>query len=597
MIKKVIWIIISSLMIVALVVSSCGPATEMDEEGGGEGQGADVDSTQPQYGGVLNLIQPNEPGGFDPRVTMVHFTRTLPVTHDLLLTGDWTKGPAGTGETSWQIGFLGRTDLFAGELAESWELVGDDTLLYHVRQGVKWQNKAPLFGSAGEVTAEDVAWNIDVDWNTPGMNLDIFFKKEDHPISVKAIDKYTVEVKFPPHAMAQNVMETSCRIFMLPPKITEEYGDQSDWKNSTGTGPYMLEDYVVGSSITYKKNQDYWGIDPVGPGKGNKLPYMDGIVELIVPDASTQLAALRTGKIDCTRGLTITWENGEQMLKQVPQMKYVTTPANTEVPTGRVDKPELPFHDLRVRQALNLAVNQQEILDGYYKGNGFLMGYPFFPIKEHEPFYTPLEQMPSQPTAPGSECSVQELFTYNPDKAKRLLADAGYPNGFTTEIVCDATDADFLAMIREYLLDVGVDMQIKTMETGVFNSLTRARTHEQMIYSATHLWWGPWLMHEVRVDSSGDLSMWEDPKTLEVYDTINRNLGKDNQKWITALKNVVPFIVEESWGVWMPAYFNYIMWWPWLKNFHGETHVGYVQWYEFTRYSWIDQNLKTSMGY
>lgn len=594
MVKKFIWLIVSCLMVLSLVMASCGPATEEEEE---EGEGAITETEEPQYGGVLNLIQPNEPGGFDPRVTMIHFTRTLPVTHDFLLTGDWAKGPAGTGETSWQIGFLGRTELFAGELAESWELQGNDTLIFHVRKGVKWQNKSPMYDSLGEVTAEDVVWNIEKDWTTPGMNLDIFFKKEDHPTSFKALDKYTVEIKFPPHAMAQNVMETACRIPFLPPEITEKYGDQSDWKNSTGTGPYMLEDYTVGSSITYKKNPDYWGIDPVGPGKGNKLPYMDGVVELIIPDASTQLAALRTGKVDCTRGITVSWENGEQLLQQNPKMKHLETPAMTMVPCGRVDKPELPFHDLRVRQALNLAVNQQEILDGYYKGHGYLIGYPFFPVKEHAPFYTPPEQLPDKPISPDGAVGAKELFTYNPDKAKELLAEAGYPNGFKTEIVCNAPDADFLAMIREYFLKVGVDMEIKPMEASVFNSLTRARTHEQMIFSATHLWWGPWLMHEVRVDSSGDLSMWEDPKTLEVYDLINRNLGMNDKKWTDALKAVTPFILEESWGVWMPASFNYIMWWPWLKNYHGEIHVGYVQWYEFTRYSWLDTELKKSMGY
>jgi len=573
--KKIVWLVVSCLMVLSLVMASCGPAEE--EEEGVEGM---LSPEVPKYGGI-HITVGTEPSGFDPRVVMSHFTNTLPTTHELMLTGDWTKGPAGTGETDWQQGFLGRTDLFAGSLAERWELPDDETIIYYIRKGVKWQNKPPVNGR--EFTAEDAVWNIEMEWRTPGSNLDIFFKKEDHLISVRALDEYTVELKFPAHATAIHIMEDGCRILMLPPEITEEYGDQNDWRHSTGTGPYILTDYVPSSSITYARNPDYWGYDPIHPE--NQLPYLDGIKQLIIPDQSAQLASFRTGKVD---RLNASWENAEMLLEQCPELEYIRTYGMTSVLCGRVDKPELPFKDVRVRQALNLAVDQQEIVDDYYEGHALPMGWPFYPIKAHEPFYTPLEQMPEV---------VQELFEYHPDKAKDLLAEAGYTNGFKTEVACSSADADFLAMIREYLLKVNIDMEIKPLEPSIYFSVMRARTHEQMLYKWASMYWGPWLMHEVRADSADCASFYEHERTLAVYDTINTNLGRDNDKWIKALKDLVPFMLEESWGVFLPVPESYIMWWPWLQNYYGCIHVGYAEFGKYVFYAWMDEEMKTSMGY
>ena len=83
---------------------------------------------------------------------------------------------------------------------------------------------------------------------------------------------------------------------IYPPEVIEEHGDAKDWRTIVGTGPFMLTDYVLDSSITFKKNPDYWRNDPKYPE--NRIPYIDEMRMLIFPELATRMAALRTGKVD-----------------------------------------------------------------------------------------------------------------------------------------------------------------------------------------------------------------------------------------------------------------------------------------------------------
>lgn len=580
--SKVVWLVVSCLMALSLVMTSCGSDSEDEEEGGAIAEEESVTAMTPKYGGV-HVCLGTESTGFDPREVMVHFTRTLPVSHETLLMGDWAKGPAGTGETDWRLGYLGDTSLTTGCIAESWELPDDETLIYHIREGIKWHDKPPVNGR--EFTAQDAAWNIEMEWRTPGTNLDIFFKPEDHLTSVTALDDYTLELKFPAQATTIHIMENSHRVFMLPPEITEMYGNQQDWHHSTGTGPFILTDYIEGSRVDFSRNDDYWQYDPINTG--NKLPYLDGVRQLIIPDLSTQIASFRTGKLDTLPA--VTWEDHEILMRANPDLQYKTMYTRTFlIPAGRTDDPALPFYDVNVRRALNLAVDQQSLLEDFYQGHAVLMGWPYWPIKAHEPFYTPLDEMPA---------SVQELFTYNPEKAKQMLADAGYPDGFKTHIDCRAEDVDYLSILKEFLAVVDVDLEIRPLEAGNFLSVNRGRTHEQMTLSGNYMSWGPWLLHEVRSDSAGNISFWQDEQTDELYNIINTNLGRNNAKWMKAVKDLVPHMLDECWGIWVPAPEDNVMWWPWLQNFYGCTTLGYVESTKYMSYCWIDEDMKEDMGY
>ena len=104
-------------------------------------------------------------------------------------------------------------------------------------------------------------------------------------------------------------------------------------------------------------------------------------------------------------------------------------------------------------------------------------------------------------------------------------------------------------------------------------------------------------MPSVIKETLDDKSYYENPRTRAVFDEVNKYFGKDDAKWMKLLKDITPFILEESVGIWMPVPHEYRMWWPWLQNYRGEGPLGYDNQMAFTRYIWIDQTLKKSMGY
>ena len=550
----------------------------------------------PKYGGTFTFIY-GEPMGFDPKYTVEVNCNADHFVSNEMLEGDWSKGVMGTDETDWMLGWLGRIGIEKGSLAESWDIPDNETIIFHLRKGVHFHNKPPVNGR--EMNADDVVWSMKRSWESPGAWNYTTWAPENRPRSIKALDKYTVEVKNNPVVQGTLFFQIAEQTHIF----AKEVDDFRDWRNIVGTGPFILTDYVANSSLTYVRNPNFFEYDPFFPK--NRLPYVDVCKQLIISDQSTAMAALRTGKIDTTLGagaLSLTWEDKDALVRQRPDLKYQQINGASIILWGRMDKPELPFKDIRVRQAMNIAIDKREIVDEYYDGHADVLGVLFPPLPAWKYVYTPLEEMPSKPTTTGSlsgsQCSVQELFTYNPDKAKKVLAEAGYPNGFKTKIACSGDQAvDYLSMIREYYLKVGIDMEIQKLETGVFNSLSRGRTHEQMIMGTAVSTMSILLMVEARIEHSDDKSFCNFPESRAAYNELNKYVAKDDAAWQKIRKEDNKFFLETAAGVWLPLPHGYRMWWPWLKNYHGEGTLGYDNQMAISWYVWIDQELKKSMGY
>ncbi|MFC1921051.1 ABC transporter substrate-binding protein [Chloroflexota bacterium] len=597
MTKKILWLVISCMMALSLVMASCTSTTveeeeeeedivigeeEEEEEEEEEIQEGFLPPEQPKYGGVYTgMYTRGDPMGFDEAYAVHPNVTPCFLTNSELMTGAWEKGPVDENETSWLSGFVGRVGLETGALAESWELPDDETIIYHIRQGVYWQNKAPVNGR--EYTAEDAAYSINRNFDTSTSYLyGAYTRPGNNPVSITATDKYTVEVKCD---TALGLMVLVCGDFQWswPKEMIDLHGDMKDWKNSCGTGPFLLTDYVPGSALTYERNPNYFMKDPLHPQ--NQLPYLDGVKYLIISDRSTQHAALRTGKVDSMPSIAL--EDAELLLEQT-DLQYTESHVVRSI-AFRIDKPELPFADVKVRQAMALSIDRDELIEDLYGGKAVKYSYPYLPKPDYLPYYVPYDELTDL---------AKDAFRYDVDKAKALLDEAGYPDGFITSVITgDATTADFLAIIKEYFAVVGITMEINVMETGAFSSTSRGRKHEEGISRGSMMGAFPFRLLEWRIESFDNHAYFDSDIIRTAYDNINNAIGIDDSIVAGELKGLVPYMLEQFIQVWCPAYEVYHMWHPWVQNYHGEQNVGYFNPYHYLHYIWIDTDMKEQMGY
>jgi len=599
---SIIWAVVCGLMALSLAVAACGPAattsstststtkTTTSTSVGTTTTQTSVTSTQPPagtakptYGGELTLSLTSDTQNWDPGQLSDLRGFQISTQNEALMSGDWARGPAGSKETDWQYGCVGRASFSQGLLSEKWEIPDNQTLIFHIRPGIKWWNKAPANGR--EFTAADAAWNINNQWRPDfaSGNFNLFFLPSERLISANATDKYTLTLKVPANTQGTHFWEDGQRCYMMLPEL---WPKQSDWKQSLGTGPFMVTDYIPNSLMTLVRNPNYWQTDPVGPGKGNQLPYIDKLSFLVIPDASTRMAAFRTGKIDILSSLvyddfndltrTMKWKPGS-----------VQTFGAVNQPIGREDK-KLPFNDVRVRQAMNYAVDKVAIARDYYHGQADVMGWPYYPTPAFSDVYTPLSDMPQD---------VQDIVKGgNVAKAKALLTEAGYPNGFKTSIVTDTQSAnvDFLAIIKDQLAQVGIDMSIKPTDPAVLGGIQQNRTWDEMFYKASKQYFLPHYMFEMRPESQDCASFWDSTQTRAVFNTIQKTLAVDDQAWRAPLKAVTPYVLQQSFAIWMPVAYKFNVWQPWVQNYYGTTTMAAFQPYHSLEYSWIDSTIRKS---
>jgi peptide/nickel transport system substrate-binding protein len=286
-------------------------------------------------------------------------------------------------------------------LAESWEpLTGKAGFRFHLRKGVKFHSGRPF-------TAKDVKYTLDT-LLAPGSkgglaapylaNVvgadDVKSGKTTDLAGVTIVDDNTVDIAF----TKLDVLFPIYPIHFLDSGIVAEQG--ADWFNkvSAGTGPYKFKDWKRGVSVDLVANADYWG----------GAPKIDGVSFLIVPDGNTALAQYDAGELDfvdvdnASFRKVLKDDRYKDQLLQVPRVQVQYFGMNQSLYP--------PFKDIRVREAISKAIDRKGIIKGLYGGaafaaNGFVTA-----------------------GMPGYQEGLPEL-TYDPDGAKKLLADAGFPDG------------------------------------------------------------------------------------------------------------------------------------------------------------------------
>ncbi len=596
--KKIAWLVVGCLMVGTLALASCGSTvTEEEEEEVTEEEEEEAEGPEmvrdalgklvekPQYGGEFRPGVSASPWNFDDTLSHIWGAQTQHLTNETLVQGDWAKGPAGTDDASFLYALAPplHRDIAAPMLAESWEIVEPDTIIFHIRQGVHFALNPDLEDSrlvnGREMTVDDVVFSIERTWEVPTAYQHITYPWME---SVRAIGDWTVEVKAESGRLGM-VWEGINYAHIVPREVVEQYEDLSDWRNAVGTGPFILTDYVQDSSATFERNPSYWMKDPLHPT--NTLPYVDSVRWLIIPDMSTKLAALRTGQIDHIDSIApvISLEAADKLIETNPELQYLEYPSGWQpLIHMRVDTP--PLDDIRVRRALNMAVNQPEMRDTLYRGHGQLVIFTVGPVAEFADMHTPLEELPE---------STRELFEYHPEKAKQLLTEAGYPDGFKLEIPISEVYVDQLSVVKEYWSKIGVDLDLKVMETGALTAISSAKSHEYLFMSRGD---GtiPFVFSRLQPGETANFSIIDDPFINEAYADTAANYFNDTVRR-PVMKEVNAYVLSQAYVVPLPGPNPFIFWQPWVKNYHGELMIRYMAYRGFAQYIWIDQDLKKEL--
>jgi ABC-type transport system substrate-binding protein len=588
--KKIVWVVVSCLMVLSLVMASCGPAEEEAEVEVGE-------EDRPQYGGELNIVVASAPTVWNPGAVVGQGAQQASIVLEQILGRDFERGPAGTGEFSF-VGGVPEWEAVGGNLAESWEIPGVGVWVLHIRKGVHWAYhpdfEASRLVGGREMTAEDVAYSIEYMRDNPNSASNASEPALIQNTTVERTGDWQITVKTPvnPTTGYLWIMGGGGVQYVWAKEHLENYAESNEWSDTVGTGPFITDDYVTDVAVKYIRNDNYWDVNPCGPGQGDQLPYIESINYQIIPDKSTRMAAFRTGKADWSYMESLTVEEYEQIIRTNPEMEAAQLILDPMKITGRVDKPEDPYSNLKVRQAMMLAIDHPSIVGDFYDGKAELLDSPA--RKWYPSIYTPLEEYPED---------VQEYYGYNLEKAKQLMIEAGYPDGFKKKLVMINNQAseEAGAIFKEYLADINIDLELSPIEAGLFmNIFWGGDPQDWMLntwpggtgaffvrYSMGYFR-GPNVFNSAHVNNPEG----SDPIIEDAFEKQAESVMVDYAEADRITKAAYKYCVEQAFLITMPAQWGYRIWQPWMKNYYGADDLKF-----WLRWAWIDEDLKKSMGY
>jgi peptide/nickel transport system substrate-binding protein len=600
MMKKIGWLSLISLMVVALVLAGCTPAAtepsdgqtvkgdvkeqEKPDQPAKEDDDTDepavvVPTTGPQYGGTINVAWTSEPVSTDPYYGS-EASGQFSYVFETLGIGDWTydRNVYDFRSAYWPMAVI------IGNLAESWEEPDPTTIIYHIRQGIHFHDKPPVNGR--EMTADDVVYSFQrhmglgdfTDPSPSGSAMTVL------PVeSVTATDKWTVEIKLSKlnfNALEMTLFNSYEGGWIVPREVVDMYGDFNDWRNHVGTGPYQLTDHVDGSSWTFTKNPNYWNFDNRYPE--NRLPYADKVEALVILDIATRMAALRSGKTVAMGGLQTA--QAESVARTNPELIPYVALGGSDEQAFNVTKP--PFDDIRVRKAMQLAIDNETIARTYYKGNADTTVYGIVGPAAIG-FYTPFDEWPEE---------TQKGYSYDPEWAKELLAEAGYPNGFKTVYEMSpawyAMDVDFAQILKAYWADIGVDVEIKVVERGTLLGNIFNKTYEGMTWGQRGTNYNPLAYLTYMAYSGQDWNMHggADPEYDAIVDAANAATDRDEMMGLVREADL--YYAAQHWQTWTPKYGTTTYIQPWFRGYQAEYSMGGAHFGGMYARAWIDSDLK-----
>jgi peptide/nickel transport system substrate-binding protein len=233
----------------------------------------------------------------------------------------------------------------------------------------------------------------------------------------------------------------------------------------------------------------------------------------------------------------------------------------------RTDRSGIPFADVRVRRAMYMATDFNEINEGLYHGLRQINSWPYWYQKGYEDLYLSLDD-------PDCPAEVKELFVYNPEKAKQLLADADYPTGLKAEILMTENEVDYYSVIKDQWKKVGINLEFDVQEWGAYWGILNSYTYEEMVVAAIpppSSW--PEVAGYTGVTSS-NFSKIDEPEINAGTNHMLQTAITDLDAAMRETRELMKILLPGAWVIPTPRYPTYTLWWSWLKNYSGENSVG-----------------------
>ena len=434
--KRLFFLVVSFLLLFALLLVGC--SKDKEKNTGSNNNNINIPETsanEPVYGGVLHRHLSSD----------VASPIGVP----------WEMNPYGHGMALPALEHLMYEDgdgNLHGILATDWTIAPDhSSVTINLRKGVK-------FHDGTDWNAQAAKWNIDK-WIEAKLDTASFFE------SVDILDDYTIRINL--KSWNNTILSYSLAGWnaqMISPTSFEKNGIEWARYHPVGTGPFKFVSYTRDVNIVYEKNPDYWQ---------EGRPYLDGIVYDVIPDLTTASMAFKSGKVHEVSGLppgAISADLRDSGYNYVTTDHLVNT-IDTIFPSS--GNPNSPFADKRVREAVEYAIDKEALINAV--GFGFLKAaYQLAPA--------------------GHKAYQQELQarTYNPEKAKQLLAEAGYPNGFSTRILPNPSviSKDTGVAIQNYLDAVGIKASVDFIDFGQWAEMAFTSGWDGLLLDKTGLFPG-----------------------------------------------------------------------------------------------------------
>jgi peptide/nickel transport system substrate-binding protein len=439
------WSILALLVVLTLLLAQCGPTPEPQTIVQTVVETVEVEKQVVETVEVEKTVVEEKivevtavPAPAGPTGTLVRALTTFPNSLDLPQTAERNAST-----TAWHmydtLVWVNEEGVLGPQLAEKWEVSDDGTeYTFYLRQDVTFHNGEPF-----NADAVVFSWERAKDGGFEYSNL------WQLATSVVKIDDYTVKVTTDgPDALFLTTVADNWA--MIPPGYFQEVGQAGFDEHPMGTGPFVFVEWVKGERVILEANPNYWQ---------EGVPKIKTLIFRPIPESATRVAAIQTGEVDIVTRLSS--EEAKSLLG-VPNVTVIKYPvervyyiAFNNLSTGIGQ----PTEDARVRQAMNYAVDIDAIVDALFDG-----------------FAKPAIGMVSTGEL-GYDSA--DPFAYDPDKARSLLADAGYPDGFEMDMACPAGAYTHFEEVCEaiagYLGEVGIDVNLEVMESGQYWDLEAAK--------------------------------------------------------------------------------------------------------------------------